>query len=129
MRVGRRDDIQAKRNDARHPHRPISPPLESRRAAAAHQRPEGRDVDRRPATARAGARQGRDEDQAYSRRHNVRPGITGWAQVNGFRETDDGPDAHRLEHDLYYIENWSLWLDIQILARTVISPKSYRNAY
>jgi Undecaprenyl-phosphate glucose phosphotransferase len=66
----------------------------------------------------------------YARRHNVKPGITGWAQVHGFRgETDATRMRARVEHDLYYIENWSLWLDIQILARTVMSPKSYRNAY
>jgi lipopolysaccharide/colanic/teichoic acid biosynthesis glycosyltransferase len=35
----------------------------------------------------------------------------------------------RVEHDLYYIDNWSVWLDLQILVRTVISPTSYRNAY
>jgi Undecaprenyl-phosphate glucose phosphotransferase len=66
----------------------------------------------------------------YARRHNVKPGITGWAQVHGFRgETDARRMRKRVEHDLYYIENWSLWLDIQILVRTVISPSSYRNAY
>ena len=66
----------------------------------------------------------------YARRHNVKPGITGWAQVHGFRgETDATRMRKRVEYDLYYIENWSLWLDIQILVRTVLSPKSYRNAY
>ncbi|MPZ37720.1 MAG: undecaprenyl-phosphate glucose phosphotransferase [Rhizobiales bacterium] len=66
----------------------------------------------------------------YARRHNVKPGITGWAQVHGFRgETDANHMRKRVEYDLYYIEHWSLWLDIQILVRTVISPKSYRNAY
>ena len=66
----------------------------------------------------------------YARRHNVKPGITGWAQVHGFRgETDAAHMRKRVEYDIYYIENWSLWLDIQILARTVISPSSYRNAY
>jgi Undecaprenyl-phosphate glucose phosphotransferase len=67
----------------------------------------------------------------YARRHNVKPGITGWAQINGFRgETDsDRKMQGRVEYDLYYIDNWSLWLDLQILIRTLISPSSYRNAY
>ena len=66
----------------------------------------------------------------YARRHNVKPGITGWAQVHGFRgETDAARMRSRVEHDIYYIENWSLWLDIQIIVRTVVSPSSYRNAY
>jgi Undecaprenyl-phosphate glucose phosphotransferase len=59
----------------------------------------------------------------YARRHNVLPGITGWAQVNGFRgetDTDDKMRA-RVEHDLYYIENWSMWLDLRILLWTVFS--------
>ena len=67
----------------------------------------------------------------YARRHNVKPGITGWAQIHGLRgETDtDDKMRRRVEHDLYYIDNWSVWLDLQILIRTVISPASYRNAY
>jgi lipopolysaccharide/colanic/teichoic acid biosynthesis glycosyltransferase len=67
----------------------------------------------------------------YACRHNVKPGITGWAQINGLRgETDtDEKMRARVEHDLYYIDNWSVWLDLQILVRTVISPTSYRNAY
>jgi Undecaprenyl-phosphate glucose phosphotransferase len=67
----------------------------------------------------------------YARRHNVKPGITGWAQIHGLRgETDtDEKMRRRVEHDLYYIDNWSVWLDLQILIRTVISPSSYRNAY
>jgi len=59
----------------------------------------------------------------YARRHNVAPGITGWAQVNGLRgetDTDDKMRA-RVAHDLYYIENWSLWLDLRILIWTVWS--------
>jgi Undecaprenyl-phosphate glucose phosphotransferase len=66
----------------------------------------------------------------YARRHNVRPGITGWAQVHGLRgETDtDDKMRKRVEHDLYYIDNWSVLLDLQILIRTVVSPASYRNA-
>lgn len=66
----------------------------------------------------------------YARRHNVKPGITGWAQVNGLRgetSTDDKMAA-RVEHDLYYIDNWSIMLDIRIIAQTVFSPKAYRNA-
>jgi Undecaprenyl-phosphate glucose phosphotransferase len=67
----------------------------------------------------------------YARRHNVKPGITGWAQIHGLRgETDtDEKMRARVEHDLHYIDNWSVWLDLQILVRTVISPASYRNAY
>ena len=66
----------------------------------------------------------------YARRHNVKPGITGWAQVNGHRgQTDDEKMRRRVEHDLYYIDNWSLGLDLYILIRTVVSPTVYRNAY
>jgi len=67
----------------------------------------------------------------YARRHNVKPGITGWAQIHGFRgETDtDDKMRHRVEYDLYYIDNRSLWLDLRILVRTMISPSSYKNAY
>jgi lipopolysaccharide/colanic/teichoic acid biosynthesis glycosyltransferase len=67
----------------------------------------------------------------YARRHNVKPGITGWAQIHGLRgqtETDDKMQR-RVEHDLYYIDNWSLGLDLQILIRTALSPASYRNAH
>ena len=67
----------------------------------------------------------------YARRHNVKPGITGWAQVNGFRgptDTDDKLHA-RLEHDLYSIEHWSLGFDLAILLRTILSTRAYRNAH
>jgi Undecaprenyl-phosphate glucose phosphotransferase len=66
----------------------------------------------------------------YARRHNVKPGITGWAQVHGLRgETDtDDKMARRVSFDLWYIDNWSLWLDLAIMARTVLSPKAFRNA-
>jgi len=66
----------------------------------------------------------------YARRHNVKPGITGWAQVNGLRgETDtDEKMRRRVEHDLYYIDNWSLWLDVRILFLTAFSRHSHRNA-
>ena len=67
----------------------------------------------------------------YARRHNVRPGITGWAQVNGYRgETLTDADMRgRVEHDLHYIDNWSVWLDIQIIVQTLVSRRAYRNAF
>lgn len=66
----------------------------------------------------------------YARRHNVKPGITGWAQVNGYRgETDtDEKMRGRVEHDLWYIDNWSLLLDIRICLMTVLSRKAFSNA-
>jgi Undecaprenyl-phosphate glucose phosphotransferase len=67
----------------------------------------------------------------YARRHNVKPGITGWAQVNGLRGgiSSEQKIRDRVEHDLFYIDNWSLFLDIRILLLTVLSRKAYRNAY
>ena len=67
----------------------------------------------------------------YFARHRVKPGITGWAQINGWRGELTSPDKikHRVEHDLYYIENWSLLLDISILARTPLSLLKSQNAY
>ncbi len=67
----------------------------------------------------------------YAKRHNIKPGITGWAQVNGCRGETDTEDKMRarVEHDLYYIDNWSLPFDLYILALTALSPKSFRNAY
>ena len=67
----------------------------------------------------------------YAKRHKVKPGITGWAQVNGFRgETKTAEDMRkRIEHDLYYIKNWSLWLDIKIIAKTALVPFHSPNAY
>ena len=61
------------------------------------------------------------------RRHEVKPGITGWAQVNGFR--GDTSIRSRIEHDLYYIENWSLGLDIKILFLTFFKGFVNKNAY
>lgn len=57
----------------------------------------------------------------YSSRHRVKPGITGWAQINGHRGALDSVDkiVHRVNHDLYYIENWSLGLDLKILFQTI----------
>ncbi|TVQ57085.1 MAG: exopolysaccharide biosynthesis polyprenyl glycosylphosphotransferase [Rhodobacteraceae bacterium] len=69
--------------------------------------------------------------EGYSGRHKVAPGITGWAQVNGWRGEVDDPEKlkQRFEHDLYYIENWSLLLDLRILAMTPLSLLSSRGAY
>jgi Undecaprenyl-phosphate glucose phosphotransferase len=66
----------------------------------------------------------------YARRHNVKPGITGWAQVNGLRgdtSTEDKMRA-RIECDLHYIDNWSMLLDLKILVLTIFSRNAYRNA-
>ncbi len=67
----------------------------------------------------------------YMRRHKVKPGITGWAQVNGFRGETDTLDkmVARVEHDLAYIRNWSLWLDIKIIFLTGFGRKVRQNAY
>ena len=57
----------------------------------------------------------------YMLRHKVPPGITGWAQVNGYRGGDDLPSmTKRIEYDLDYLRRWSIWLDFKILARTVL---------
>jgi lipopolysaccharide/colanic/teichoic acid biosynthesis glycosyltransferase len=58
----------------------------------------------------------------YLPRHLVKPGMTGWAQINGLR--GDSDLAARVQHDIYYIENWSLWLDLQILALTFVRWKN-----
>jgi putative colanic acid biosynthesis UDP-glucose lipid carrier transferase len=63
----------------------------------------------------------------YLLRHKVKAGMTGWAQVHGWR--GQTPLEKRLEYDLYYIENWSLWLDLKILARTLLRGFLHRNAY
>ncbi len=67
----------------------------------------------------------------YARRRKVLPGITGWAQVNGYRgETDTREKLiRRIEYDLEYIERWSIWFDIYIILLTVLSPKTWKNAY
>jgi Undecaprenyl-phosphate glucose phosphotransferase len=66
-----------------------------------------------------------------SRRHNVKPGITGWAQVNGYRGETDTLDKmqRRFEHDLYYIDNWSFMLDMKIILMTLFSKSAYMNAF
>jgi Undecaprenyl-phosphate glucose phosphotransferase len=66
----------------------------------------------------------------YSRRHNVKPGLTGWAQVNGFRgETDTFEKMQRrVDYDMFYIDNWSFLFDVKILLMTVFSKSAYHNA-
>jgi putative colanic acid biosynthesis UDP-glucose lipid carrier transferase len=66
----------------------------------------------------------------YMLRHKVKPGLTGWAQVNGFRGQTDTPEkmALRIQHDLWYIQNWTLWLDLKILLMTPF-VLVHRNAY
>ena len=67
----------------------------------------------------------------YFARHRTKPGITGWAQVNGLRGETDTPEKMkaRVEHDIYYIENWSLLFDIKILLKTVYVVATFKNAY
>ncbi len=67
----------------------------------------------------------------YFARHRVKPGLTGWAQINGWRGELDTPEKlqNRVEHDLYYIENWSLLFDLYILARTPFALMKTENAY
>ena len=67
----------------------------------------------------------------YFARHRVRPGITGWAQVNGWRGETDTPEKiqRRVEYDLYYIENWSILFDLYILAITPFALAKTENAY
>jgi hypothetical protein len=107
-----------------------------RGAAAAVQRGvQGQSVARRPAAA-CGACQGRGSSLRRGRRwllarHRVKPGITGWAQISGWRGE---PDTHEkiqrcVEHDLYYIENWSVVFDLFILAKTPFALAKTENAF
>lgn len=69
----------------------------------------------------------KEEIPKYMVKHHVRPGITGWAQVNGFR--GDTSIKGRVEHDIYYIENWTLMLDIKIIFMTFLKGFVNKNAY
>ena len=64
-------------------------------------------------------------------RHRMKPGITGWAQIHGWRGEINSQEKiqQRVEHDLYYIENWSILLDIYILAQTPFALARTENAY
>lgn len=63
----------------------------------------------------------------YKVRHLVKPGITGWAQVNGLRGDTSIPE--RIKHDIFYLQYWSIWLDLKIIFLTVFNMASYENAY
>jgi Undecaprenyl-phosphate glucose phosphotransferase len=82
-------------------------------------------------SAKAGALLYQEAVKYYDARHRMKPGITGWAQVNGWRgETDTLEQIRkRVEHDLFYIEHWSVTLDLQIIARTIFGGFTGRNAF
>jgi len=69
----------------------------------------------------------KEEIPRYMVKHQVRPGLTGWAQINGYR--GDSSIKRRVEYDLYYIENWSLWMDIKIIFLTFFTGFINKNAY
>ena len=67
------------------------------------------------------------EVRRYNHRHSLKVGITGWAQVCGWR--GDTSIEKRIEHDLYYLQNWTFAFDLRILAMTVLSALTHKNAY
>jgi lipopolysaccharide/colanic/teichoic acid biosynthesis glycosyltransferase len=69
--------------------------------------------------------------RGYSGRHRMKPGITGWAQVNGLRGETDTPDKMRarVEYDRYYIENWSPFFDLRVLLMTPFLGFVHKHAY
>ena len=69
--------------------------------------------------------------RGYMVRHKVQPGLTGWAQVNGWRGETDTIDKmqKRIQFDLEYLRHWSVWFDFYILARTLMIVISTKNAY
>lgn len=73
----------------------------------------------------------RKQIDSYMQRHRVKPGITGWAQINGFRGATEDIEKmrQRVNHDLYYIEHWSLWIDFKIILRTFVHGFRGENAY
>jgi lipopolysaccharide/colanic/teichoic acid biosynthesis glycosyltransferase len=72
-----------------------------------------------------------DAVEEYAARHRIKPGITGWAQVNGWRGPTETLEqiTKRVEHDLFYIDNWSISFDLRILFRTVLCAFSHENAF
>ena len=81
--------------------------------------------------AKAGDKLYEDVVDQYAVRHKVRPGITGWAQVNGWRgnTATEADLLGRVEHDLFYIENWSVTLDLLIILRTLLVVLRGENSY
>ncbi len=81
--------------------------------------------------AKAGSQLYDEVVDGYFARHKVKPGITGWAQINGWRGETDTQEKilRRVEHDLYYIENWSVFFDLYILLKTPQSLLKAENAY
>jgi lipopolysaccharide/colanic/teichoic acid biosynthesis glycosyltransferase len=81
--------------------------------------------------AKAGGMVYDEAGDGYFARHKMKPGITGWAQINGWRGETDTLEKieQRVAHDLHYIENWSLLLDIYILIKTPLSLLDTKNAY
>jgi putative colanic acid biosynthesis UDP-glucose lipid carrier transferase len=73
----------------------------------------------------------KDKLEMYMLRHRVKPGITGWAQIHGYRGETDTVDkmAKRVEFDLHYIQNWSLWMDVKIIVWTFFKGWTGNNAY
>jgi putative colanic acid biosynthesis UDP-glucose lipid carrier transferase len=73
----------------------------------------------------------KDKLEMYMLRHRVKPGITGWAQIHGYRGETDTVDkmAKRVQFDLHYIQNWSLWMDIKIIVWTAFKGWTGNNAY
>lgn len=69
----------------------------------------------------------KEEIPRYMVKHQVRPGLTGWAQVNGLR--GDTSIRKRVEYDIYYIENWTVWLDVKIIIKTFFTGFVNKNAY
>ena len=69
----------------------------------------------------------KEEIPRYMIKHQVRPGLTGWAQVNGYR--GDTSIRKRIEYDLFYIENWTMSMDIKIMLLTLFKGFVNKNAY
>ncbi len=69
----------------------------------------------------------KEEIPRYMVKHQVRPGLTGWAQINGYR--GDTSIKRRIEHDIFYIENWTMSFDIKIMFLTIFKGFINKNAY